>query len=379
MSVRIIKKSWWVDLTFNRTRYRRRSPENSRAGALAYEAVLRQRLARGENINREPPSQEPTFEQFAARWFRDYVTANNKFSERRNKGYILNASLNPFFGRMPIREITSAHIEAYKAREVASGISNKTINNRLTVLSKCISVAYEWQEFQEMPPKIKKLKCTSARTDYLSDDECRRLLANTNGVLHDFIIAGLRTGLREGELKGLQWSDIDFDHRILTVRHSWCDYRKVLDTPKSNRERHIPLGDEVYEVLFRRRRTSGFVFTVERGQPLSHKRLILQLARACERAGIRRTTSHVLRHTFASHLVAKGIPLNVVQSLLGHSSVTTTMRYAHIAPSSLRAAVDLLTPSGDEKLGQPVGNPWPALQQKKSGQESLMPKNTGVP
>src|SRR5574340_719272 len=105
MAVRKIKSSWWVDFRFNDTRHRKRSPENSKAGAEAYELTLRQRLARGEPLDDQQNSLEPTFAEFAQRWFDDYVKANNKFSERRAKESILRLSLVPFFGKLRVGKI----------------------------------------------------------------------------------------------------------------------------------------------------------------------------------------------------------------------------------------------------------------------------------
>src|SRR4029077_16542866 len=88
MGVRLIGKSWWIDFRFDQTRYRKRSPQNSRAGALAYEATLRQKLARGESIDRVNATEQPTFEQFAWKWFDEYVIPNNKYSGQRLKIHI---------------------------------------------------------------------------------------------------------------------------------------------------------------------------------------------------------------------------------------------------------------------------------------------------
>src|SRR5436190_19232206 len=122
MAVRKIKNSWWVDFAFAYTRYRKRSPVNSRAGALDYEIFLRQKLARGESLETSMGSQQDhTFEQFASKWFEDYVQTNNKYSEQRTKKYVLSASLVPFFGTMPIRNITAHTIERYKAQEMTKG------------------------------------------------------------------------------------------------------------------------------------------------------------------------------------------------------------------------------------------------------------------
>src|SRR5216683_2256455 len=116
MAVRKIKKSWWVDIHFDGRRYRKRSPDNTRQGALAYELLLRRKLARGEPIKNEKQCKDQTLAEFAATWLEDYVRPNNKYSEQLAKKYVLSASLIPFFGCKPVGEIKSHDIERYKAQ-----------------------------------------------------------------------------------------------------------------------------------------------------------------------------------------------------------------------------------------------------------------------
>jgi integrase len=264
-----MKKSWWVDFWANHTRYRKRSPENTRAGALAYEAMLRQKLARGESIDRPEHAADKghTFAAFAEKWFAEYVIPNNKFSEQRTKKYVLSASLVPFFGRMQLSEITAHSIERYKVRLLKEGVTPKTIKNRLTVLNKCLNTAYEWLELGAAPPKIKWPKCPPPCTDYLSPGECELLLSHADGAVREMLLTALRTGMRQGELKGLQWSDVDWQSQNIVVRHSRCDYRKTLGSPKSNRERYIPIAVDVYEMLYKRKRSTGYVFLDVDGEP----------------------------------------------------------------------------------------------------------------
>jgi len=379
MAVRKIKNTWWVDFMFNYMRHRKRSPENSRTGALAYEATLRQKIARGEPIDKvaHETQQEQTFEQFARKWFEDYVVPNNKYSEQRTKKYLLNAFLVPFFGKMQIAQITAHDIERYKAHENRHGVTSKTLKNRLTVLSKCLTTAYEWLELGTNPPKIKWPKCAPSRTDYLSPEECELLLSHADGVAYEMIFTALRTGMRQGELKGLQWSSIDWQNQSLAVRHSRCDYRKALGSPKSNRERHIPLDVDVYEMLHNRKKNTGYVFIDTDKEPFDDKRLNRRLSAICKKAGLRKVTWHILRHTFASHLAMKGVPLTTVQMLLGHSNITTTMRYAHVAPSTLRTAIEMLNPKSfaNANFGQPVVNQWHEMQQQEAAQKSTVTKS----
>lgn len=365
MAVRKIKNSWWVDFRVDYIRYRRRSPENTKTGAEAYEAQLRRKLAHGESIGK--PAQSYTFEEFAEQWFEDYVVPNNKFSEQRAKRGLLTNHLIPYFGKLGIGEIGTHHIEQFKARQVKQGAAHKALRNRLTVLSKCLACAHEWLALSTPLPKITWPKCPPPKTDFLSPEECDLLLAHSDGIVRDMILTVLRTGMRQGELKGLQWSSIDWQNRNITIRHSFCDVRKTVDTPKSNRERHIPMDVDVYEVLYRRKKNTGYVF-LEDGKLWNSPRLNFRLATACKKAGLRKITWHVLRHTFASHLAMKGVPLNTVQALLGHATISTTMRYAHVAPSTLRDAINMLNPKTafSSDFGQPVGNQWIRDQSKKT-------------
>ncbi|MDO8576553.1 MAG: tyrosine-type recombinase/integrase [bacterium] len=382
MAVRKIKNTWWVDFMFDYTRYRKRSPENSRAGAKAYEALLQQKLARGAPIDKigNGAQQGQTFAEFTRRWFDEYVVPNNKQQEQRMKKYILRSALIPFFGKIPLGQITTHHVEQYKAQALKKGVSKKTVNNRLAVLSKCLNSAYEWLQLPGALPKIKWLKCPPPPTNYLSADECELLLSNAGGVVREVMLVALRTGMRQGEIRGLQWSSIDWENRSITVRHSLNDRIKKLESPKNNRERHIPMDIDVYEALFRRKKDTGYVFLAEGNTPFDSQRIIRQLNKVREKAGLRKFTWHSLRHTFASHLAMKGAPLHVVQALLGHSTIIMTMRYAHVAPSALRAAIDLLNPKRllDSEFRQPVVNQWPGTPQEEIAQKIHVHENARV-
>jgi integrase len=377
MAVRKIKGSWWIDFRANHQRIRKRSPDNTKAGAETYEAILRQKAARGEPIDdqqRQPKDQ--TFAQFAPKWCEDYVKPNNKYSEQLAKKYVLSSSLIPFFGSMLIGQIRAHDIERYKAHQVRQGFTNKTIMNRLTVLNKCLGTAYEWLELDGAPPKIKWPRWQSPEIDYLSPDECEVLLAHAEGVIQEMVLMGLRTGMRQAEMRGLQWSSIDWITRSVAVRHARDDYRKLLVSPKNNRTRHIPLDVDVYAMLYERRRDVGYVFLPVDGRPFTNDRLSAAMRRLCRKADLRKIGWHTLRHTFASHLAMRGVPLPAIKELMGHASITTTMRYAHVAPSTLRAAIEMLNPKTmiNADFGQPVVNQWQQMQKYEIDQKPHSPK-----
>jgi integrase len=368
MSVREYRnKHYLVDIFLKGRRFRKKSPDNTKAGAVAYEAVLRNKLARGESIEEIGEDSKPTltFRQFSKKWLDVHVVPNNKYSEQKQKRSILKCWLLPFFGKMPIDQITAHDVELFKARGLREGLAKKTINNHLAVLKKCVATAYEWEKILGVPPKINWFKCPPAQTKHLSPDECSLLLSHSEGVLREMILVGLRTGMRQGELIALQWSSISWENQSITVRHNQCYYNKTLISPKNNRVRTIPMDVEVYEMLFKRKKDTGYVFTDKNNEPIGGRGLLARLKKAAHEAGVGNVGWHALRHTFATQLVMRGAPMNAVQTLLGHSTILMTMRYSHVAPSSLASVIGLLNPKNTH-LRQPDGNEWNATIQQET-------------
>ncbi len=335
------------------------SPENTKAGTEAYEALLRQRLARGESLTLLPKNDEPvpTFKEFSDHWFKTYVVTNNKPAEQRRKRICLSAHLVPFFGHMRLDAIGNEQIELLKAKKQAQGQAPKTINNLLSVVGKCLNTAVEW-EVIKTAPRMRRLRVPPESYDYLTEDEANCLVSCADEEpWRTMILLALKTGLRLGELVGLMWEDIDLEKRMLTVRRSVVN--NIIDSPKSNRIRHIPLTQEVCWTLQRMTERKGFVLRLRDEGPMNHKAPPQAIQRMCKKAGLRRIGWHVLRHTFATHLAMKGVSLQKIQLLLGHSDPRVTLRYAHLAPSTLRDAIDVLEPlpaNVMEIFGQPVGS-----------------------
>ena len=155
------------------------------------------------------------------------------------------------------------------------------------------------------------------------------------------ITVALKTGLRQGELLALAWDDVDLVAGRLVVSRNLS--RGEITTPKNGKTREIPLGDDVLSALKRHRHLRGdVVFCTPAGSMFTKGESKHPLWRACKRAGLRRIGWHVLRHTFASHLVMRKAPIKAVQELMGHFSVTMTERYAHLSPDVRKDAVRLL-------------------------------------
>lgn len=357
MTARKLHGSWWVDFRHRFERHRYKSPDDSRAGALAFEATLRGRLARGEPVFPAAPTECIRFRDFTLRWLAVYVEPNNKFSEIRTKTVILSRHLVPHFGALPLNEIGTEQIEQYAATKVQSGLAKKTVNNHLVVLQRALKSAWEWKLIPS-PPRARLLKTDPPTTHSLSEDETALLLADHHEpLIHDMVVLALNTGMRRGELMALDWSDVDFERRRVTVRRALVLDRLV--TPKSNRVRYIPLPHEALSMLERRMQRPGFVFTKPDGNPLSREMMDDGIRRLRRRTCLQRLGWHMLRHTYASDLASQNISLEKVRELLGHSSIMTTMRYLHLAPRVGDEAVAVLEKRNQRVFaarGQPVGN-----------------------
>jgi integrase len=223
------------------------------------------------------------------------------------------------------------------------------LRNILAVLSKMLRVAREWG-FLETVPAIKLPRAPMPEFDFLTFEEADRLLAAADPQWRTMILTALRSGMRMGELRALRWEDVDLvAGRIMLRQAAW---QGEVGTPKSGKPREIPMTVGLVAALKTRRYLkSELVFCNQRGGMLGHGELGKPLARACRRAGLRRVGWHVLRHTFASHLVMRGVPLKAVQELLGHATIQMTMRYSHLAPEIGRQAVAVLEqPQGGDAM-----------------------------
>jgi integrase len=108
-------------------------------------------------------------------------------------------------------------------------------------------------------------RCNSRLISEFNAPPCILMLANAHGIVHEMMLTALRTGMRQGEIRGLQWSSVDWQNQSAAVRHSRCDYSKALESTKNSRERHIPLDLDLYEALYKRKQATGYVFNRREG------------------------------------------------------------------------------------------------------------------
>jgi integrase len=164
------------------------------------------------------------------------------------------------------------------------------------------------------------------------------------------ILFALHTGARAGEEIALEWGDIDFRSRLVVFRRS--STKGFVGPTESGKERRVPLTAALEAALKAiRHLRSKRVFCNGDGSALKIDQLHERLWGACRRAGLREIRWYDLRHTFASQLAMKNIPIPQIQVWLGHATINMTMRYAHLAPGSGAHYIKALD-------GEFVANPW---------------------
>lgn len=298
--------------------------------------------AQGEHVAGKPISlflKDKTLKELSVEYLEHSKSRNTELTYNRHVSvvkYLLKDIGNCYLG-----QITTPVVQHFQTVWKRNGLSNKTINNRSILLGTMLRFAID-RGYLATLPKIQKMKVDKRLPNFYTEEEIQRICAEANPFIRDYVMVFLHTGMRQGELQRLKWEDIDFFNRIVKVVVS-----------KSHKSRAIPMSKTLYELLIRlcKEKKPGqiYLFEFNTGQPVweyyhRFKKLITSL-------GIEGNI-HKLRHTFASRLVQRGVPIFEVQHLLGHASVQTTQIYAHIRMDNLQRAVSVL----DNADGTETGN-----------------------
>jgi len=277
--------------------------------------------------------------------FSELVVDALAYSKAHKRSYNDDVSrmghVREWFEELPAESITPADIERRLARLAEDeSLAPATLNRYRSLMSLMFRLGMGSGKATANPARlVKGRKEDNARVRFLSEAEEEKLRAviREHWPEHEpeFDIA-LNTGMRRGGMYGIEWRDVDFEHRLVTERLS-----------KNGKTRYVPLNEAAVAAFAKLRQTSdgdGRVFSTHKPRHW--------FERAVAVAGVTDFHWHDCRHTFASRLTMLSVPLRAVQKLMGHGSIVMTARYSHLAPAFERAAVERLARfgKGDSQL-----------------------------
>lgn len=271
-----------------------------------------------------------------AEHYEEWVKTQRAF--RSKKGFI--KALVKAFGELQLRSFSTRQVEEYQTNLLSKGKKPSTINRHISTLKHMFTRAVDWEmtgeETLKKVRRVKQLPEHNRRLRYLSKEESQTLIDACSTHLRGIVITALNTGMRKEEILSLEWV------RHIDLRHGFI----LLDKTKNGERREIPINKVLRETLqsLIRRIDSPYVFIDCYGRRF--KDVKRSFASACRQARIKDFRFHDLRHTFASQLLMAGVDLTTVKELLGHKTITMTLRYAHLAPSHKTNAVERLCENG---------------------------------
>lgn len=287
---------------------------------------------------------EETFGHFAQMWYDIYKKPYLRENSLKAIKYVLNLHILPLIGDYRIRDITPMQIQA-----IMASLSDKSNSLQSKVLVNMRSIFNAAQEngLVAKSPVSSMLKPGGKRTpekEALTPQESQFLLDHVaNRRARTFLLIALHTGMRRGEIIGLQWEDIDFEKKVIHVRHNAIIKEKATtitnDLKTKAGKRDIPLSDELARWLSDRKFSthSKYLFAMKNHKPMtlsSYKSMWRHIAKELPDAHI---SAHTLRHTYITRMFEAGLDIKEVQYLAGHSTVDMTLRvYTHYDQRSRR-------------------------------------------
>jgi integrase len=243
-----------------------------------------------------------------------------------------------------LQDIDRRLVERFQLQLFADGISKARVNRYVAALKCFFNRFVDWGKLQTNPCRGIKLYPEVARTHWLEAGQINELLSHSSDRLRPIVQVALLTGLRMGDILRLTWDRFDFEQGLIRIVQG-----------KTQTPLLLPISEALAEVLraIPRDMDTPYVFQ-HRGKPLrGHGWMRTDFAKAIKASGLAGTHFHDLRHTAATQLRRLGRDLQVVQQLLGHKTIRTTMRYSHVHPTELREAVNKL---GEKILPRRAGH-----------------------
>lgn len=271
---------------------------------------------------------ERTWMEAVMRWLAE---SQHKRSLNDDKAHL--RWLDPHLKKCTLNQITRDLVDKIAERKLAEGVKNSTVNRMLEVIRAILRKAEREWEWIERAPLIRMLKEDSKRIRWLTYEEANRLIAELPSHLADIAAFSLATGLRESNVTGLEWNEVDLVRRHALIHPDQAKTKKAIP---------VPLNENAVNIIRKQLgKNQQFVFSYNGNRIIQCNTKAWK--KALMRAKIENFRWHDLRHTWASWHVQNGTSLQELQQLGGWTSFEMVLRYAHLSSAHLKTAAERVT------------------------------------
>jgi integrase len=317
---------------------------------------------RDRELGLEPPSERQALGGYLESWLDLMKPPRTKPKTWRRYSELLRLHVMPDLGRVKLARLTPLQVPRLYSDRLAEGLSSTTVHHLHTVLHGALEAAVRLDLVaRNVCDRVDAPKVLRHEMRALSEAEAQRLLEAAEGTRWAALYRlALATGMRQGELLGLRWSDVDLERGWLQVARTlhWIPGQGfVFSAPKTARSRRrISIREDIVEALRAHRRRQlaermafgegwvdeDLVFPNMLGGPMDGGNLVYQcFLPLLKAAGLPRIRFHDLRHTAATLALGRRVPVKVVSEMLGHASTAITQDlYSHVLPDMQEAAAE---------------------------------------
>lgn len=302
-----------------------------------------------------------TLSEWFATWMEQYKKNRVKAGTYYNYLKYFDSMIKCQLGNRKIADIRGEHIQEFYNDLEKKGYALSSIKIVSAILNGCMQQAMRNGLIERNPVRLAELprqKEKATKQAMTKDQQALFMEYAKDSYLYNLFAVMLRTGMRNGEIRGLKPSDVDKKKYVIHVQRTlkYLEGRGYFeDTPKTRTsKRDIPLTADLEALLdaqrnywgFKVERLDRYLFCNEKGEPLSRDRLQAEIDRIVKHIqadghDFPRITPHIFRHTFATRAIEAGMPPQVLKTILGHSSLAMTMDlYSHVLPDTKAAEME---------------------------------------